>query len=312
MPQAVVSVIIPFYNAERFLGEAVESVLAQTRKDWELLLVDDGSTDGGAAIARRYAHACPSRIRYLSYSGQKNLGVCHARNLGIRNSTAAYVAFLDADDVWLAHKLDRQLSLMSAHPQAGAVFGHSEYWFDWRGSPDDIGKNLVPPLVASDRLYVPPTLLTLCHPIGRMGVPCPSDILVRREVLEHIGGFEEAFDHEFQPFEDQAFLTKLYLNANVFVSSECWDKYRRREDSCWTLAQGTGSIEASRRFYFDWLYQYLRRSVVTDPTIWRAVERATWRYRHPQLAACLVSARRIGGRAKRALSNRASRAANRR
>src|SRR5690606_28181582 len=96
-----VSVIIIFLDAERYLNEAIRSVFDQTVSNWELLLVDDGSSDASSTIARCHAAAMPERIRYLEHSGHENRGMSASRNLGIRTARGRYVAFLDADDVWL-------------------------------------------------------------------------------------------------------------------------------------------------------------------------------------------------------------------
>src|SRR3954451_25115181 len=81
-----VSVVTPFLNAERFLAEAVDSVLAQTYTDWELLLVDDGSSDGSTEVARNYVGLNPARVRYLEHPGHMNRGTSASRNLGIRHT----------------------------------------------------------------------------------------------------------------------------------------------------------------------------------------------------------------------------------
>src|SRR5260370_40898850 len=102
--EGLVSVVVAFYNAERFLAEAIDSVLAQTYTRWELLLVDDGSSDSGQEIARRYATQYPGRIQCLEHPGHRNLGMCTSRNLGARHSRGEYIAGLDSDDVWLPRK----------------------------------------------------------------------------------------------------------------------------------------------------------------------------------------------------------------
>ena len=96
----LVSCIIIFFNAEKFLGEAIESVFAQTYKNWELLLVDDGSTDDSTTIALNYAEQYPEKVCYLEHEGHQNRGMSATRNLGIRLATGEYIAFLDADDIW--------------------------------------------------------------------------------------------------------------------------------------------------------------------------------------------------------------------
>ncbi len=95
----LVSAIVIFFNAEQFLREAVDSVFAQTYDNWELLLVDDGSTDGSISIARSYADRHPERVDYLQHEHQGNRGRSTSRNLGISHARGQYVALLDADDV---------------------------------------------------------------------------------------------------------------------------------------------------------------------------------------------------------------------
>src|SRR5262245_36560058 len=94
----LVSVIIIFFDAEQFIKEAIESVFAQTYDAWELLLVDDGSTDGSPAIAERCAKRYSGKVRHLEHGGRQNRGMSASRNLGIANANGEYIAFLDADD----------------------------------------------------------------------------------------------------------------------------------------------------------------------------------------------------------------------
>lgn len=104
-----VSVIIPTYNSARFLTEAIDSVLAQSLKDFEILVIDDGSTDETETVMQRYG----SPVRYIR---QENGGVAVARNRGIRESRGRFVAFLDADDTWLPDKLALQIAALRNHP----------------------------------------------------------------------------------------------------------------------------------------------------------------------------------------------------
>lgn len=105
----LVSVIMPLYNAENFVAEAIESVIAQTVENWELFVIDDRSTDGSYDVARKYCEIDP-RITLLQ--NEENSGVSVTRNRGIDAARGEYIAFLDSDDVWLPEKLQRQLSLM--------------------------------------------------------------------------------------------------------------------------------------------------------------------------------------------------------
>lgn len=109
-----VSVIIPAYNYARFLPEAIDSALSQTLKPLEVIVVDDGSTDDTEAVLERYA----GEIHIIK---QRNAGVSAARNAGIRASRGELIAFLDADDMWLPTKLERQVAHLNAHPGTGLV-----------------------------------------------------------------------------------------------------------------------------------------------------------------------------------------------
>lgn len=119
-----VSVVMPAYNTEATILSAMMSVRLQTCQDWELIVVDDGSTDGTAELAQAAA-ATDGRIRLIR---QCNRGVAAARNAAIEAATGRYLAFLDADDAWLPDKLSRQLSFMS---ERGAAFSATGYRREW-------------------------------------------------------------------------------------------------------------------------------------------------------------------------------------
>ncbi|MFC1681578.1 glycosyltransferase family 2 protein [Pseudomonadota bacterium] len=125
-----ISAIIPAYNREQFVAEAIESVLSQDYAPVELIVVDDGSTDDSAGIIQSYGGQ-------LYYLHQKNQGVAAARNLGVAHSGGDYLAFLDSDDIWSVGKLSRQMAVFSAKPATDAVFGHAVEFAD-----DSIQENL--------------------------------------------------------------------------------------------------------------------------------------------------------------------------
>src|SRR5262245_40545666 len=176
----LVSIIIPFLNARKFITEAIESVFAQTYDNWELLLVDDGSTDGSTEIAWRYFEHHPGMVHFLEHEGHQNRGACASRNLGLRHARGEYIALLDADDVWLPHKLKQQVVILSMYPEAGMVYGASQYWHSWTGCLEDIQRDYVLAFgVEPNNLVKPPMLLTLLLQ-SKAPTPCPSDILIRR------------------------------------------------------------------------------------------------------------------------------------
>ena len=120
MTQPTVSVVIPTFNRAGLIGRAIESVIAQVYQDWEIIVVDDGSTDETAAVVRGFAGRLGKR---LSYIRQRNAGSSAARNRGIDESRGAFVAFLDSDDEYLPDKLALQLHLFELRPELGLVFG---------------------------------------------------------------------------------------------------------------------------------------------------------------------------------------------
>ena len=110
----LVSVVIPLYNKKNYIGRAIRSVMMQTIEDFEIIIIDDGSIDGSGDVVKTFLD---SRIRLIS---QENQGVSIARNNGVRNSRADFIAFLDADDEWLPRQLEALLRLRKKYPEAGA------------------------------------------------------------------------------------------------------------------------------------------------------------------------------------------------
>ena len=295
--KGLVSVTIPFYNRENWLAETIESVLAQTYTQWELLLVDDGSTDRGSEIARGYAERFPEKIRYLEHPGHANCGVTRTRNLGVSQSRGEFLAFLDSDDVLLPHKLECQVSALEKSPEAGLTYGPSEYWYSWDASGNSKNKDAVRPVAPAGKLYAPPFLLINSHPIGNYGAPCPSGLLLRRSAFDHVGGFVEAFHPgTYQLYEDTAFLTKLYLHERVYVTDCCSDRYRCHQQSIWSRTQGTLREEQERAFYFRWLRRYLRDQEIKNPLLWKAIRKQGWMYWLPLPSRITRVFRRLGRR----------------
>lgn len=290
-----VSVITPFLNAEAFLRESVESVRAQTYDAWELLLIDDGSTDASTGMALEYARRYPDRIRYLEHPGHANHGTSAALNLGIRHARGALIALIDADDVWLSSKLEQQVPLLEAHPEAGMLYSNSLFWRSWNNDATGAAKDFVPPLgVPVDAVSAPPAILTQCLR-RRAAVPCPSSVLMRREVVERVGGFEESFR---VTFSDQAFYTKMFLAAPVYVANRVWDKYRLHEQSAVAIAKRSGTVRQERGLYLEYVADYLKRQRLATGPVWRAVQIERWLHRHPHMESALTRVRRAWRRTR--------------
>lgn len=293
----LVTVVTPFLNVAPFLGECIESVLAQTFTNWELILVDDGSTDMSTAIAHQYEARHPKKIRVVEHPGRVNRGISASRNLGCRHAGGRWIASLDADDVWLPDKLAEQLEILERHPEVGMIVGASKYWYGWSGHNEDINKDRIVQIgVPPDSVIFPPQLLHVLYPLGSGAAPCPTSAVVRADVTQRLGGWEESSTNAY---EDQYFFCKVYLDTTVYVSGKCWDFYRRRADSAMTSAFSAGGYHAHRQRFLEWLESYLDGKSCADALVWRSLRRALRRYRHPWVHRAESILRRVAGRIHR-------------
>jgi glycosyltransferase involved in cell wall biosynthesis len=282
-----VSVIIIFFNAARFFAEAIDSVLAQEYRDFELLLVDDGSSDAGTDIAKDYERRFAERIRYLEHPGHANRGMSATRNLGVDAARGELVAFLDSDDRWVPNKLREQVEVLDRHPNVDAVCGTARYWRSWEGRED----RLVPSGHVHNRPVRPPEAILAVYPLGSANAPCPSDLLIRRSALLAIGGFEESFTGMY---EDQAFLTKLYLERTIYFSDKVWIDYRLHDQSCCAQVRRAGRHRDTRRQFLEWFKGHLAKSRYRrDPRIKMALTKAQLRHRFPYAARMFELPKRI-------------------
>lgn len=284
---SLVSVIVIFLNAERFIDEAIESVLQQAYPHWELLLVDDGSADASTDIARRYAAQSAEQVRYLDHPDHENRGMGASRNLGIRHAQGRYIAFLDADDVWLPQKLGEQVAILDSQPEADMLYGRTLHWYSWTGNPEDLRRDFVPRLgVQPNTLVRPPRLLPLLLR-GKTAVPGSCSILVRRSAISEVGGFDEAFTGSY---DDLAFYAKVCIRFCVYVSDACWARYRQHAGSSEAVARRTRQHLTWRRFFLRWLREYLVEQGEKDFEVWQALQAESWRIHAP---AWLPSSERL-------------------
>jgi glycosyltransferase involved in cell wall biosynthesis len=268
-----ISVIIIFLNAVDFLQEAIESVMAQSYEHWEILLIDDGSSDGSSEIAKSFASQNPSRIKYLDHEGHRNLGMSATRNLGIRNARGEYVAFLDSDDYWLPRRLETHVGILDTSPEVGMLYGTAKYWFSWTGRTEDRERDFIPELrVRKNTLFNPPTLLPLLLD-GKVEVPCTCSILVRREVIQEIGGFEESFRGMY---EDQAFYAKICLSAPVLATADSLAWYRQHPASHSSEAIRSGELFSTQYTFLKWLEKYCSDHAIQDETVSQMIRRQLW------------------------------------
>lgn len=185
-----VSVIIPCYNGERFIAEAVESALGQTYGDIEVIVVDDGSVDGSEDVLRPFL--ADGRVKFLKH--ERNRGIPAARNTGIRASRGGFIAFLDQDDVWFSHKLERQIPAFE-NERIGLVFSDMFYECEDVGVRTADQCEMIPAEVNSMPEQEVLTGLFLCNFVPTLTVVMP------KRVMDEVGELDETIkggsdDHE--------------------------------------------------------------------------------------------------------------------
>ncbi len=276
----VVSILTCFYNEARFLDEAIQSVLNQEFQDWELLLIDDGSTDNSTTIAKRYAAEYPEKIIYKDHPGHINKGLSASRNCALKIASGEFIALLDADDMWFPNYLTHQFEIMRRYDVA-MICEASEYWYNWE-YPEMIN-SVIPIGTKEDRVCTPPELMIDLYPLGKGAAPCPCAIIMNKFKLKKHGGFNEAFS----VYEDQAFLSKFYLNENIYISSSCHNRYRQREGSIVSNSFLNGKYHDERSRFLKFLKQYVKTHQIESLTISRLINRALFPYNHPFLFSIL-------------------------
>jgi glycosyl transferase family 2 len=218
-----VSVVLPTYNRARVLVDAIESARAQTYSRFEIVVVDDGSTDETESRVRAIADL---RVRYVR---QSNAGVAAARNLGVKLSRAPIISFLDSDDLWKPGKLAAEVAFLTEHREADAVFGDAE-----RYDPDGMVPSFVRATAVFSRRLTPARQAPMVLTARQMRLALLEEdpvatvaLAVRREALLRVGGFDE----RTRAFEDWEFLLRLARTASFGYIDEILATIRISPDS---------------------------------------------------------------------------------
>lgn len=263
-PAPEISVLMTVYNTEAYLREAVGSVFAQqTRRTWELILVDDGSSDGSLPLALELQAQHPDQIRVLRHPGGVNCGISKSRNLALSHARGAKIAFLDSDDVWLPVHLHTLTAILDRDPGVAGVFAEAERWFEFERPFDEAaardawwGSNYLPPLLppAERAGIVPPGNLVNWFLHDESLVPCICSVMVRKEAARAVGGFVDEF-HGL--YDDQAFHAKLSLRYPLYAERTPVARYRKHSASC--CAKGDADevlCRTERRRFLRFLQEY--------------------------------------------------------
>lgn len=207
--ELLVSVVLPTYNRVHLISETIQSVMDQSYSNWELIIIDDGSTDDTENRIKKFND---NRIHYHAIAHCGILG--KVRNVGLRHSKGDYIAFLDSDDVWLPHKLDFQLSLLKKYPQAAFIFGHGEQFGNGAIPPPELESlfvgNVFYPILLHERFvfYVP-------------------TIMFKKEILE----ITTALDERLLSGADIDFFLRMAQHFDGIFSNEIVVKIRKHRQS---------------------------------------------------------------------------------
>ncbi len=217
-PSPLVSVIVPTYNRASVIGEAIDSILSQSYRPVEIVVIDDGSSDDTASRVRRYGHP-------VKYVYQRNRGPAAARNCGIQYAAGDFIAFCDSDDVWNPGKLEREMEIFSSYPDVDALASDSEIWrngqlairsrFAQRGivfpSDEPVSVRAFGPTWLSDSLFS-----TCC-------------LTLRRRAIDRLN--PGPFNPTLRAYEDWDLELRLYSRCNVLFVPSIFAQVRRSPDS---------------------------------------------------------------------------------
>lgn len=263
MMEQLVSVVIPVYNCEEYIGETLKSVLSQTYKNIEAVLVDDGSRDNSAEIIKDMQREYGDRIRYIY---QENAGVSVARNTGIWEAAGEYIAFLDSDDLWLGTKIEKQMKRMQESGMKACYCGYTN-WYDASDIKKDVKWNFLEGKVLEDYLK------------ENVWAQTGTWIVKKDVILEN--------NLEFTPkcswAEDAEFFIKIVSLVEVCCVPEYLTLYRMRENNSLTQQAlkdiNLKGIESWERLR-DWMAASREKVIGGDPD--RAVMLIN-RFRIPKL-----------------------------
>jgi glycosyltransferase involved in cell wall biosynthesis len=244
----LVSVVVPLYNGGRYIESTLMSVLSQSYNNYEVIVVDDGSTDDGSQKVTTIMEQHPRRIQLIYHSDHGNYGIAASRNLAIRNAKGVYVAFIDQDDIWLPNKLEKQVEALQQFPEAALVYAkvtfvdqegggkklrsvHSTYGRGVAWKPQNVFRKLV------KEDFIP-----------------NLTVLVRKSCLERVGFLDEGPRYEY---EDWLLLSKMaYFYKFIFIP-EVLGKWRLHNSNYSTHIFEMGHLCDAGEHYTITLFSFL-------------------------------------------------------
>jgi glycosyltransferase involved in cell wall biosynthesis len=275
MKRPFVSIIIPIYNAANYILETLESVLHQKYKDWELLLIDDGSSDSSVEIVQQFVSDHPGRANLLFHANRMNKGSSASRNLGLTLAKGELICFLDADDVWNSNFLDFYVHIFDEYPDISMAYGP---FVSWHSQSSNNGNQA---LDSVQRLKIRANRVIDAHTLFRLfladedAVPSPSGVMFRHSAISKVAGWEEIFQGMY---DDQVLYSKLFLcGITIYITDQCLYRYRRHDQSLCFIALKENRIYEARKKYLEWLRQYLLQNGQQPTNMIKIVNEHLWR-----------------------------------
>jgi len=259
--QPLVSVVIPFHNHRNLIQKAVQNLFNQTYIHWEVILVDNNSSDGSRDIARKLVEQYPERVRYAF---EANQGIPFARNRGLAEARGKYISFLDVDDEFVPTKLDDQVPILEEHPDVAMVYGLTRrvYVGDGRTVIQDVG-------IAKEGINEPPYLaIDWLHCFYHL--PQVGATLIRTSIARQVGGFAENL---LMGNDDVAFHLKIAFNYKIwFLPKEAVIYYRHSSSEGARLNREVGVTARYLDAYASWVvpyaFEYKQRTGDFRPYYW--------------------------------------------
>jgi glycosyltransferase involved in cell wall biosynthesis len=239
------SIVVPVYNAAIHLEATINCVINQTFTDWELLLVDDGSSDDSLKIANKYVKI-DDRIKVLFHEGNVNKGISASRNVALQNATGRYVAFLDSDDIWVESKLEIYHDIILSHENNLVLLYSKSVFVDdqRRWMQDAVGEFVY------DGTGAPGITHNPFYKIMKRDVSIPtSSVALRKDIVDKIGGFDETTD----VVEDVLLWYTVMQYGPIYFLDDVLQEYRIHLGS-WNSNNKSMTLRLTRRLS---LYEYM-------------------------------------------------------
>ncbi len=285
MSKPLVSVVMPVYNGEKFVAEAIESILNQTYTDWELIIVNDGSTDNTESVIKKFTQ--DKRIRY--YKHNKNLGQSYAYNKGFFLAKGKYIAIQDSDDISLPHRLEREVEVLEKHPECKFVFSPAIFidlkgmsFSKWGG--DNLKEGSYTPYETFYKLYIEGNFIP--NPSVLLRSPAPEYISMFKIVNDYLAYLKLCHKHKIYFISEP--LVKMRRGKNHFSlcskRTQLFCEERRLLKYIHKLYSKSKQLSVASSIYFQAMSHQLRKE-----TIYYANQGFRWRSKLSAVKAFLYS-----------------------